>query len=63
MRTKQYAAFKVANKELGWGKAVVEKLAHRNHLAIKDHYTFDFMELSEKHCERELEVLHRLAVI
>ncbi len=24
-------------------------------LAIKDHYTFDFLELSEKHSERELE--------
>jgi len=25
-------------------------------LAIKDHYTFDFLDLSEKHSERELEI-------
>ena len=27
----------------------------QKNLAIKDHYTFDFLELSEKHSERELE--------
>jgi predicted nuclease of restriction endonuclease-like (RecB) superfamily len=32
-----------------------EKFNHQKHLAIKDHYTFDFLELSEKHSERELE--------
>jgi predicted nuclease of restriction endonuclease-like (RecB) superfamily len=32
-----------------------EKFIHQKHLAIKDHYTFDFLELSEKHSERELE--------
>ncbi len=32
-----------------------EKFKDQNILAIKDHYTFDFLELSEKHSERELE--------
>ncbi len=32
-----------------------EKFEHQKHLAIKDHYTFDFLELSERHSERELE--------
>ncbi len=32
-----------------------EKYDHQKHLAIKDHYTFDFLELSEKHSEKELE--------
>lgn len=31
------------------------KFAHQKHQALKDHYTFDFLELSEKHSERELE--------
>ncbi len=32
-----------------------EKFSDQKVLAIKDHYTFDFLELSEKHSERELE--------
>jgi len=32
-----------------------EKFKDQKILAIKDHYTFDFLELSEKHSERELE--------
>lgn len=32
-----------------------KKYDHQRNLAIKDHYTFDFLELSEKHNERELE--------
>lgn len=32
-----------------------KKFDHQKNLAIKDHYTFDFLELSEKHSERELE--------
>jgi hypothetical protein len=31
-----------------------EKFKNQKVLAIKDHYTFDFLELSEKHCERDL---------
>ncbi len=31
-----------------------DKFQHQNTLAIKDHYTFDFLGLSEKHSEREL---------
>jgi len=33
-----------------------EKFSMQKILAIKDHYTFDFLELSEKHSERELEI-------
>ncbi len=33
-----------------------EKFLNQKVLAIKDHYTFDFLDLSEKHSERELEV-------
>jgi len=32
-----------------------ENFQNQRMLAIKDHYTFDFLELSEKHSERELE--------
>ncbi len=32
-----------------------EDYAYQRNLAIKDHYTFDFLELSEKHREKELE--------
>jgi predicted nuclease of restriction endonuclease-like (RecB) superfamily len=31
------------------------KYDYQKKLAIKDHYTFDFLELSDKHSERELE--------
>ncbi len=34
----------------------LEKFKNQKILAIKDHYTFDFLDLSEKHSERELEV-------
>jgi predicted nuclease of restriction endonuclease-like (RecB) superfamily len=33
-----------------------EKFSNQKVLAIKDHYTFDFLNLSEKHSERELEI-------
>ena len=33
----------------------IEKFQNQRNHAIKDHYTFDFLELSEKHSERELE--------
>lgn len=33
-----------------------EKSSDQKILAIKDHYTFDFLDLSEKHSERELEI-------
>lgn len=32
-----------------------EKFHRHRNLAIKDHYTFDFLELADKHSERELE--------
>jgi predicted nuclease of restriction endonuclease-like (RecB) superfamily len=33
-----------------------EKFKDQKIIAIKDHYTFDFLDLSEKHSERELEI-------
>lgn len=32
-----------------------EEYDNQKYLSIKDHYTFDFLELSEKHSEKELE--------
>ena len=36
-------------------KAVPEKYRHQAKLAVKDEYSFDFLELGEEHSERELE--------
>lgn len=36
-------------------KTVPEKIKKQAHLAIKDEYTFDFLELAEGHSEKELE--------
>jgi predicted nuclease of restriction endonuclease-like (RecB) superfamily len=33
-----------------------EKYKHQAKLAVKDEYTFDFLELVEEHSERELEI-------
>ena len=41
--------------QTNYDKESPEKFKNQKHLAIKDHYTFDFLELSEKHSERELE--------
>jgi predicted nuclease of restriction endonuclease-like (RecB) superfamily len=32
-----------------------ENYAHQAHLAVKDHYSFDFLDLADEHTERELE--------
>ncbi|QQR81231.1 MAG: DUF1016 family protein [Deltaproteobacteria bacterium] len=38
-----------------FNKTVPEKYRHQAKLAVKDEYTFDFLELGEDHSERELE--------
>ena len=46
-------------ENFGWGRSVVETLSPTLRaqaiLAVKDHYTFDFLDLAEAHSERELE--------
>ena len=41
--------------QANFDKAVPEKYRHQAKLAIKDEYSFDFLELGEEHSERELE--------
>jgi len=42
--------------QTNFDKTVPEKYRHQAKLAVKDEYTFDFLELGEEHSERELEV-------
>ena len=41
--------------QTNFGKALTPKLRAQAKLAVKDEYTFDFLELGEEHAERELE--------
>jgi predicted nuclease of restriction endonuclease-like (RecB) superfamily len=41
--------------QTNFDQAVPEKLKAQAILAVKDHYTFDFLELAEEHSEHELE--------
>lgn len=41
--------------QTNFDKAVPEKYRHQAKLAVKDEYTFDFLELGEEHSEKELE--------
>ena len=41
--------------QTNYDQELPEKFKNQRHLAIKDHYTFDFLELSDAHSERELE--------
>jgi len=41
--------------QTNFDKAVLERYRHQAKLAVKDEYTFDFLELNEEHTERELE--------
>ncbi len=41
--------------QTNFDKALPEKYKHQAKLAVKDEYTFDFLELGEEHSERELE--------
>ncbi len=42
--------------QTNFDKAVPVKYRNQAKLAVKDEYTFDFLELGEKHSERELEI-------
>lgn len=42
--------------QTNFDKAVPEKYRHQAKLAVKDEYTFDFLELGDEHSERELEI-------
>ncbi|MBU2615177.1 MAG: DUF1016 family protein, partial [Elusimicrobia bacterium] len=41
--------------QTNFNKALPEKIKNQAKLAVKDEYTFDFLELSEEHSEMELE--------
>ncbi len=41
--------------QTNFDKAVPEKYRHQVKLAVKDEYSFDFLELGEEHSEKELE--------
>lgn len=41
--------------QTNFDKAVLEKYRHQAKLAVKDEYSFDFLELGEAHSEKELE--------
>lgn len=41
--------------QTNFDRAVPEKYRHQAKLAVKDEYSFDFLELGEKHAEKELE--------
>ncbi|HBR18197.1 MAG TPA: DUF1016 domain-containing protein [Deltaproteobacteria bacterium] len=42
--------------QTNFDKAVPEKYRHQAKLAVKDEYSFDFLEIAEEHSERELEL-------
>ncbi len=41
--------------QTNFDQTLPDEYKHQAKLAVKDHYTFDFLELAEKHCEHELE--------
>lgn len=41
--------------QTNFDQTLPEKYKHQAKLAVKDHYTFDFLELAEEHREQELE--------
>lgn len=46
---------KYLNNQTNFEKTVSEKIRNQAKLAVKDEYTFDFLELGEEHSEKELE--------
>jgi predicted nuclease of restriction endonuclease-like (RecB) superfamily len=42
--------------QTSFDKTVLEKYRHQAKLAVKDEYSFDFLELGEEHSEKELEL-------
>ncbi len=41
--------------QTSFDRTLPEEYAHQAKLAVKDHYTFDFLELADEHSEHELE--------
>ncbi len=68
--TKDLLTHQVENKtyekyllnQTNFDQALPEKVAKQAYLAVKDHYTFDFLNLAEEHLESELELalLHNI---
>ena len=62
--TKDVLIHQIANKtyskylmnQTNFDTLLPEKYKHQAKLAVKDHYTFDFLELSDEHSEHELEL-------
>lgn len=54
IESKSYEAFLI--NQTNFDKTMVEKYKHQAVLAVKDEYSFDFLELSEQHSEHELEI-------
>lgn len=46
---------KTLRNQTNFSEALPEKIKNQAKLAVKDEYTFDFLELAEEHSERELE--------
>ena len=42
--------------QTNFNKALPDKIRHQAKLAVKDEYTFDFLDLAEEHLEKELEL-------
>ena len=47
---------KYLTSQTNFDKTIPEKYESHANLAVKDHYTFDFLELGDKYSERELEI-------
>ena len=52
--SKSYEKFLL--NQTSFDKTLPDKYKHQAKLAVKDRYTFDFLELSEEHAEKELEI-------
>lgn len=52
--SKSYEKFLL--NQMSFDKTLPDKYKHQAKLAVKDRYTFDFLELSEEHAEKELEI-------
>ena len=55
IENKSYEKFLL--NQTNFDKTLPEKYKHQAKLAVKDEYTFDFLELGEEHSEKELEIL------
>ncbi|WP_456443240.1 PDDEXK nuclease domain-containing protein [Caldithrix abyssi] len=46
---------KYLSSQTNFSKTIQKKYRHQAHMAVKDEYVFDFLEVGEEHSERELE--------